>query len=103
MGKKEFFKGALLGALIGTAAALLTTKKTGAERRAELKKMSSDLFAKILKEVEKMKVVSKEKYEEVVEKAVAEYGKRKKMAASQIKEVMEELKSKWTDIQKHVK
>ncbi len=103
MGKKEFFKGALLGALIGTAAALLTTKKTGEERRAELKKMSSDLFAKILKEVEKMKVMSKEKYEEVVEKAVVEYGKRKKMAKTQVQEVMEELKSKWADIQKHMK
>ncbi|MBI5071283.1 YtxH domain-containing protein [Candidatus Falkowbacteria bacterium] len=103
MGKKEFFKGALLGALIGTAAALLTTKKTGEERRAELKKMSSDLFAKILKEVEKMKVMSKEKYEEVVEKAVVEYGKRKKMAEKQIQEVMAELKSKWSDIQKHMK
>jgi gas vesicle protein len=103
MGKKDFFKGALLGALIGTAAALLTTNKTGEERRAELKKMSSDLFAKILKEVEKMKVMSKEKYEEVVEKAVMEYGKRKKLARAQIKEVTEELKKKWTDIQKHMK
>jgi gas vesicle protein len=103
MGKKEFFKGALLGALIGTAAALLTTKKTGAERRAELKKMSSDLFSKLLKEVEKMKVMSKEKYEEMVEKVVAEYGKKKKMAAKQIKELMDELKGKWADIQKHMK
>jgi gas vesicle protein len=103
MGKKEFFKGALLGALIGTAAALLTTKKTGAQRRAELKKMSSDLFAKILKEVEKMKVVSKEKYEAVVEKAVREYGKKRNMAKTQINAVVEDLKGKWTDVKKHVK
>ncbi len=103
MGKKEFFKGALLGALIGTAAALLTTKKTGAERRAELKKMSSDLFAKILKEVEKMKTLSKEKYEEVVEKAVREYGKRRNMAKAQINAVAEDLKGKWADVKKHVK
>jgi len=103
MGKKEFFKGAMLGALIGTAAALLTTTKTGAERRAELKKMSDDLFSKLLKEVEKMKVMSKEKYEEMVEKVVSEYGKKKKMAEKQIKEVMDELKGKWVDIQKHMK
>lgn len=103
MGKKDFLKGALIGALIGTAAALLTTKKTGKERKAELKKMSSDLFAKILKEVEKMKVVSKEKYNTVVKKAVMEYGKRKKMAEAQVAEVVEELQGKWTDIQKHLK
>ncbi len=103
MGKKDFFKGALLGALIGTAAALLTTKKTGAERRAELKKMSSDLFAKILKEVEKMKVMSKEKYDEVVEKAVKEYGKKKNLAEAKVKEVAAELKGKWSEIQKHLK
>ena len=103
MGKKEFFKGALLGALIGTVAALLTTSKTGKERQAELKKMSSELFGKILKEVEKMKMMSKEKYDEVVEKAVAEYGKKKKLAEATVKEVMGELKSKWAEIQKNLK
>ncbi len=89
--------------MIGTAAALLTTKKTGEERRAELKKMSSDLFAKILKEVEKMKVMSKEKYEEVVEKAVEEYGKKKNMAKTQVEVVLEDLKGKWDDVKKHLK
>lgn len=103
MGKKDFFKGALLGALIGTVAALLTTSKTGKERQMELKKMSSELFGKILKEVEKTKIMSREKYEEAVEKAVKEYGKKKKLAEATVKEVMGELKNKWTEIQKHLK
>ncbi len=103
MGKKEFMKGALLGVLIGTAAALLTTKKTGEQRRAELKKMSSDLFAKILKQVDAMKAMSKEKYDEIVEKAVTEYGKRKNMAKSQVAAVVEDLKAKWGDVKKHMK
>jgi gas vesicle protein len=102
MGKKEFFQGAILGALIGTAAALFTTKKTGKERREELKKMSSDLFTKILKEVEKVKVMSREKYEAVVEKAVKEYGKKKRLAEKTMKEVMGELKSRWTEIKKNL-
>jgi gas vesicle protein len=103
MGKKEFFKGALLGALIGTAAALLTTTKTGAERRAELKKMSNNLFSRLLKEVEKMKKMSKEKYNEMVEKVVTEYGRKKKLAKVQVTEMIDELKGKWADIQKHIK
>lgn len=96
-------KGALLGALIGTAVALLTTKKTGKQRQEEFKKAHPELSAKILEAVGKMKVMSKEKYEEVVEKVVVEYGKKKKMAGAQIKEIMAELKSKWSDIQKHMK
>lgn len=103
MGKKEFFKGALIGVLIGTVAALLTTTKTGKERRSELKKMSSELFAKILKEIEKMKVISKERYEEVVEKAVKDYGKKKKLAKAKINELTAELKEKWAEIKKNLK
>jgi len=79
MGKKEFMKGALLGALIGTAVALFTTKKTGKERQEEFKIMHPELSAKILEAVGKMKVMSKEKYDDVVEKAVMEYGKKRKM------------------------
>jgi len=103
MGKNGFLKGALIGALIGTAAALLTTKKTGKERQTELKQMHPELFAAILKEVEKMKVMSRAKYDEVVEMAVKKYGKNKKMAEGQIKEAVANLKSKWTEIQKHMK
>lgn len=103
MGKNGFLKGAMIGVLIGTAAALLTTKKTGKERQAELKKMHPELFAAIVKEVEKMKVMSKEKYDEIVEMAVKKYGKNKKMAEKQIKEAIADLKSKWTEIQKQMK
>lgn len=103
MSKKAFLKGALFGALIGTAVALLTTNKTGKQRRDEIKKMSKDLFGKIMKEVEKMKVLSKEKYNEVVERVVAEYGKKRKLAAKVIGEMKSELKSRWADIQKHMK
>jgi len=77
MGKKEFMKGALLGALIVTAVALYTPKKTGKERQEEFKIMHPELSAKILEAVGKMKVMSKEKYDDVVEKAVMEYGKKK--------------------------
>lgn len=103
MGKNTFMKGALLGALIGTAVALLTTKKTGKQRQEEFKKAHPELSAKILEAVGKLKVMSKEKYDEIVEKVVGEYGKKKNMAASQIKEVMTELKKKWADVQKHMK
>jgi hypothetical protein len=47
--------------------------------------------------------MSKEKYDEIVEKAVREYGKRKNMAKSQINAVVEDLKGKWGDVKKHVK
>lgn len=103
MGKNSFLKGALIGALIGTAAALLTTKKTGKERQAELKKMHPELFEAIVKEVEKVKAMSKTKYDELVEKAVRKYGKNRKMAESQIKEAIMNLKGKWVEIKKHMK
>lgn len=103
MGKNTFMKGALLGALIGTAVALFTTKKTGKERQEEFKKMHPELSAKILEAVGKMKVISKEKYDEIVEKVVMEYGKRKNIAKTQVATVVEDLKAKWSDVKKHMK
>jgi len=103
MGKNTFMKGALLGALIGTAVALLTTKKTGKQRQEEFKRAHPELSAKILEAVGKVKVMSKEKYDEIVEKAVVEYGKRKNLAKAQVEAVTKELKAKWTDVKKHMK
>lgn len=100
MDKKAFFRGALLGALLGSAAALLTTSKTGKQRREEIKKISSGLFGKIVKEIQKMKELSREKYEAVVEKVVREYGKNKKVAKATLEEVIDELKDKWVEIKK---
>lgn len=103
MGKNTFMKGALIGALIGTAVALFTTKKTGKVRQKEFKMKHPELTANILEAVGKMKVVSKEKYDEVVEKAVKKYGKRKNMAKAQVAAVVEDLKTKWSDVKKHIK
>ncbi len=103
MGKNTFMKGALLGALIGTAVALLTTKKTGKQRQEEFKKAHPELSAKILEAVGKVKVMSKEKYDEIVEKAVIEYGKRKNLAKVQVEAVIKELKAKWNDVKKQMK
>jgi gas vesicle protein len=100
MDKKDFFRGALLGALLGSAAALLTTSKTGKQRREEIKKLSSDLSGKIVKEVQKMKELSQEQYEAVVERVVREYGKKKKVAKATLEEVIDELKDKWVEIKK---
>ncbi|MFA5128414.1 MAG: YtxH domain-containing protein [Patescibacteria group bacterium] len=103
MGKNTFMKGALLGALIGTAVALFTTKKTGKQRQEEFKKAHPELSAKILEAVGKMKVMSKEKYDEIVEKAVMEYGKRKNLAKTQVAAVIKDLKAKWSDVKKQLK
>lgn len=103
MEKKTFFKGALIGAILGSVAALLATNKTGSERRKEIKELSANLFGKIVKEAEKVKELSQDSYEKVVEKVVREYGKKKKMATETLNDLTDELKEKWGEIKKHLK
>jgi gas vesicle protein len=102
MEKKAFFKGALIGALLGSVAALLATNKTGAERRKEIKALSTNLFGKIVKEAERIGELSQDKYEMVVEKVVKEYGKKKKLAKATLDDLSDELKEKWGEIKKHL-
>lgn len=100
MSKKDFFKGALFGALIGTITALLTASRTGKQTRVKIKKISADLSKKILKEIENIKGLNREKYEEIVERFVKNYGKKKRVAASMLEAVIDDLKDKWTEIKR---
>ena len=103
MEKKTFFNGALIGALLGSVATLLSTDKTGKDRRKEIKGLSTNLFGKIVKEVEKAKGLSRDKYEMVVEKVVREYGKKRKLAKETLDDLADELKEKWGEIKKNLK
>lgn len=103
----KFAKGAALGVALGAvvagAAALLFAPKSGKELRKDIKKTATDLTNKVLKEVEKAKNISKEKYHDIVEKVVDEYTKNKKVAAGAVTMLKQDLKGKWLEIEKETK
>lgn len=103
MGKKDFLKGALFGAFVGSVVALLTAPKKGKQTREEIKKLSADLSKKILKEIKNAKNLTREKYEEMVEKVVRAYGRKKRLAAAMLEEVIDDLKERWTEIKESLK
>ena len=95
--------GVAIGAVVAGAAALLFAPKSGKELRKDIKKTAHELSNQVLKEVDKAKVLSKEKYHDIVEKVVDEYTKNKKVAANAVKMLKTDLKGKWGEVEKGAK
>ncbi len=90
----DFLKGAAIGALLGSVAGILL------ESEKDVTKIVSNITKRIVAEAEKAKGLTKDGYEVVVDKAVDEYAKDKKIAQKILKKVSKELKAKWSEIKK---
>ena len=90
---------AIAGGIIG----FLTQTKKGKEIALNGKKHAADITKHIAMKAEKMKTLSKEKYEEIVDDIVAEYQKKKKLTKSAAEELSKELKKEWAQIRKELK
>ncbi len=101
--KHHFLIGSAVGALLGTAAALLLAPQSGKKTRKELQKMSEEISGLVSTELPKLKKISKEAYEGLVDSTVKEYGKKKKLAETMWKDLSKTLKAQWKEVEKKVK
>lgn len=96
MTKWKFLKGALLGVLAG----MLLAPKSGKKLREDAKKYYQEISDRISEELSKMKVVTRDTYDQIVNSAVAVYQDTKKITAREAEQIKKKLKEGYAKIAK---
>lgn len=99
---KGTLKGAAIGALIASAAALLLAPQTGKKTRTELQKLMDAATKDVQAKMKKMKKMSKEEYEHFFLKSLADATQKKQEAAVIIEDVGAIVKKGWEDIKQEL-
>lgn len=103
MSAKSFLKGATIGAMLASVAALMLAPKSGKKTLADTQKLVNGLTKKLHTNLSSMKEVSQEGYEEMVSRSVSEYAKGKKLTVSYLDEMKKILTSNWKAVQRELK
>lgn len=107
--KKHSAKGGLIaaglvaGAALGVATAYYLNTPKGKKMLHAAEKKALEMHKKLMQELNKTKNLTKERYEEIVEKLMAYYAKTKDIKASEMPEIKGYLMDKWKVIQKEYK
>lgn len=97
--------GTALGALLaaGAAAFFFTQTKVGKDAGKKIKEEATHLSKEISHRVSTFRKMSQEKYDEIVDDIVDEYGKKKKLAGTQMDSLKRDLKSHWKEVSRELK
>jgi gas vesicle protein len=98
----------VLGAGIGLAAlaaagAYFLYGKRGAKNRERIAGWALQMKGEVLEKMEKLKHINQQAYNELVDETAARYGRVKRVSASELEHMTDELKSAWTHIGKQLK
>lgn len=94
---ETFVKGLIAGVAIGGSLGVLFAPKSGKETREDIQQAYKQVSADVAKKVSQAKDVTEKTYQEIVDKAVAEYRKLEQLTNEQADELSETLKSRWYD------
>ena len=81
---KGVFVGFILGIVAGAVTALLLTTKTGEELRGDIRRIAKDLTEKVEEKAGKIKNITRDKYNEIVNSVVSGYKKIKDLTEKEI-------------------
>lgn len=95
--------GLVAGAALGVATAYYLNTPKGKKMLQQAEKKALELQKKLMKELSKIKKLTKQNYEEVVDKLMSYYVKTKDISASEVPEIRDYLMSKWKQIEKEYK
>ncbi|MEK7624975.1 MAG: hypothetical protein AAB467_01340 [Patescibacteria group bacterium] len=99
----RFKKGVFLGGLLGAALMWLNATPKGKEMRAKLSTHLEPLFNELVVSLKQLEGPTKEMYDALVERAVAEYAAKKELAEEVQSHLIRELKKRWTKLQREIK
>lgn len=95
--------GLLAGAVIGMAAGLFLQSRKGKALTKDAQKKALVLQKQVMKKLEGLEEMSKEKYAEVVNHVLAYYEKTKEVTKKEIPEVRSYLMGRWKEIESALK
>lgn len=99
----RFKKGVFLGGLLGAALMWLNATPKGKEMRAKISAHLEPLFNELVVSLKQLEGPTKEMYDALVERAVAEYAARKELADEVKSQLIRELKKRWKNLQREIK
>ena len=92
--------GASVGVLAGAIAGILFAPQSGKETREDIKKYLQEMKEKIAQELAKVGKITKEKYDEVVNKVVKIYEMEKKITAEDAADIKAKLENNYGEVVK---
>lgn len=99
----RFKKGLFLGGLMGAALMWLNATPKGKEMRAKLAAHLEPLYNELKISMKQLEGPTKEMYDALVERAVAEYATKKELAGEMKDHLVRQLKKKWSNLEKELK
>ncbi len=94
--------GALAGAALGAAAGLLLAPESGEKMRKDMTKHAARLYKHAAPQLQKLSAMGEKEYKEVMQKALATYGKAQKLSTAEAKRLQEQADATWKVVQKHL-
>lgn len=95
--------GLAVGAVIGMAAGLFLQSRKGKELTKDAQKKAMALQKQVMKKLDGLETMTKEKYNEVVEQVLSYYEKTKEVAQKEMPEVRKYLLGRWKSIESALK
>lgn len=99
----RFNKGLFLGGLLGATLMWMNVTPKGKEMRSKIATHLEPLFNELKSSLMQLEGPTKEMYDALVERAVAEYGVRKELAEDVQAVLIRELKKRWSKLIKDIK
>ncbi len=100
---KGILIGASVGVLAGAIAGVLFAPQSGKETRANIANYIHEMKDKIAEELMNVEEVTKEKYNEIVEKIVKVYELEKKITVEEAQDIKEKLDANYDEVVKVIK
>ncbi len=99
----RFKKGLFLGGLMGAALMWLNATPKGKEMREKIAAHLEPLFNELTLSLKQLEGPTKEMYDALVERAVAEYAAKKELADDVRQQLVRQLRKRWSKLQHELK
>ncbi len=96
------FEGALIGAALGIAAGILAAPESGKKLRKDAKNKAAEFYAHLSPKLKKIKRIGEKEYHAAVHEAAKNYGKAKRLTASEQQELAAHAVKSWKHLKKHL-